>query len=184
MRGSKPKKRGNSWFARIDVGIDPGTGRRKQLTITESTKRKVEDQITKFLGDVRRGEYVDPSKLTFGEWSETWFSTYVESRKSQRTIETYRSVLDLHIKPALSSIRLQQLEPEHIEEYYFDKQETLAQSTLEQHSAIIFNILKLAQRKKKILVNPAELVENKPKSIKTENQEAEEHCWEEFEVRG
>ena len=182
MNGSI-KKRGNSWRGRADLGVDPETGKRKQVSVTARTKKEAGDELRRALERQERGEYVPPSKLTLGQWLDIWFRTYVEPNRRPRTVETYRSVIQQHLKKAMGAVPLQRLEPEHVEKYFADRRETLSGSTLAQHSAILHNALKSAVRKKKIPSNPAALVEHKPQRAKSEHEEALKHCWEADEAR-
>lgn len=182
MKGSI-KRRGKSWLGRVDVGVDRVTGKRKVRAISRPTKREVEEEIAKTLAAVQRGEHVDPSRLTVGAWLDTWFSTAIEPHKRPRSVETYRSVIHRHLEPALGSVPLQTLQPEDIEHYFADRRGKLSGATLAQHSAILYAALKSAELKKKIVRNPAALVENKPKRAKSRHEEALKHCWEAHEAR-
>ena len=182
MKGSI-KKRKNSWRARADIGIDPTTGKRKFVSVTARTKKEAGDELRRSLERHEHGEYVPPVKPTLGQWLDTWLATSIEPHKRPRTVETYRSVIDRHLTPALGAVRLQTLEPEHIEKYFADRRGKLSGGTLAQHSAILYAALKSAVRKKKIPSNPAGLVEHKPRRAKSEQQEAIEHCWEAHEAR-
>src|SRR5262245_7431493 len=76
MRGSL-KRRGPSWAIILDLGDvpDPATGefRRKQQRITvRGTKKQAEDRLADLIRDCSRGEFVIPSKLTFGAWLTQW----------------------------------------------------------------------------------------------------------------
>ena len=182
MKGTT-KKRGKVWRGRADLGIDPTTGKRKMVSVTAPTKKAAGDELRRALERHERGEYVPPAKLTVAQWLETWLAVSIAPHKRVRTVETYRSVLDRHLIPAIGALRLQSLEPEHIETYFAERRETLSGSTLAQHSAILHNALQSALRKKKIHFNPAALVEHKPQRSKSEHEEALTHCWEAVDAR-
>jgi hypothetical protein len=80
MRGSITK-RGDSWLIRFDVGYetDPTTGKqkRKQKSVTFRGSRKEADvKLTELLRSVHRNEYVEPTKMTFGEWLDEWLDVF------------------------------------------------------------------------------------------------------------
>src|SRR3972149_11415098 len=98
MKGTKGsiRKRGNVYQGRVDAGIDPATGKRKVHYVTKAKKSEVQDEITEILSKLKKGEYVEPTKLTVGAWFEEGFKTNIAPHKRPRTVETYRSVLDHH----------------------------------------------------------------------------------------
>jgi integrase len=176
------------------IDLDTGERRRRQKWITiQGTKQEAEKKLAELIDAMNKGTYVEPSKLTVAEWLDHWFKTAIAPNKRPRTIETYRSVLDHHLKPALGSIALQKLEAADIERYLAERKETLAASTLSQHSAILHSALKSAERKKKVLRNGQNLVDNKPKReerTRTDDdgheeahEEVLENCWEAEDAR-
>jgi Arm DNA-binding domain len=67
------RRRGATWSVVVDAGRDPSTGRRKQLTKGGfRTRREAETWNREQLGRLDRGDYVKPSRLTFGEHLATW----------------------------------------------------------------------------------------------------------------
>ena len=84
---------------------------------------------------MNEGAFVEPDKITFGEWLQTWFEIAIKGKKKLRTIETYESVIKKHLAPALGAVPLQKLDSTAIERYYAEKK--LSQTPLEQHSTII-----------------------------------------------
>ncbi len=71
MEPSKKRYEG-SWTIRVDVGyrIDPKTGlkKRDQKSFTvRGTKKEAEARLAETLRDTNRGQFVEPSKVTFGE---------------------------------------------------------------------------------------------------------------------
>ena len=109
MKGSV-RKRGKSWQGRVDVGVDPKTGERLIESVTRRTKREVEDEIADRVAKVRRGDYINPSKITFGEWLDKWYTIAIEGTKRPRTSERYRGIIEKHLKPALGGHVLQKLQ--------------------------------------------------------------------------
>lgn len=122
MRGSMTK-RGDSWLIRFDVGYetDPTTGKqkRKQKSVTFRGSRKEADvKLTELLRSVHRNEYVEPTKMTFGEWLDEWLEMIESSgRRTPRTVETYASDIRNHIKPKLGAIRMQNLQATDLQLY-------------------------------------------------------------------
>lgn len=185
MRGSLRKRSKCSWTITLTLGrkIDPKTGKSKvnQKTFTvRGTKPEAEAKLAELLHQYNRGEYIEPTKMTTGEWLQRWIDVYVKNSKKKRlrTIETYESVVRRHLIPAFDKIPLQELSSGHIQHYY--NTSDLASSTLEQHHAILHQALKVATINERLInVNPAELVVEKPVAEKN----LEMQVWDEEEVR-
>jgi len=159
----------DSWTIVLTVGrkVDLKTGKSKpnQKWITvHGTKREAEAKLAQLLHQYNTGDFVTPSKMTTGEWLTRWLDTYVihSSKKKVRTKETYRSVVEHHLIPALGSIPLQRLQPADIQEYY--NKSPLSPSTLEQHHAILHQALEVATKNERLInINPAAMVAEKPR---------------------
>ena len=185
MRGSLRKRSKVSWTITLTLGrkIDPKTGKSKvnQKTYTvRGTKAEAEAKLAELLHQYNRGELIEPTKMTTGEWLQRWIDVYVKNSKKKRlrTIETYESVVRRHLIPAFDKIPLQQLSAGHIQHYYNTSE--LASSTLEQHHAILHQALKVATINERLLnVNPAEMVVEKPVAEKDFDMQV----WDEEEVR-
>jgi integrase len=186
MRGSITQRSPGSWLIRYDAGketvIDKKTGklitRRKQKSLTvRGTKKQAQAKLNQILADLQRGEYVEPSARTFGEWLVEWLEILEASNtRSVRTIETYESDIRNHIRPKLGDIRLQALSPTDLQKYYNEL--NLANSTKERHHAIISGALKTAAAFGYVLRNVATMVPEKPKRNETERSAgAIKHCW-------
>jgi integrase len=131
------------------------------------------------LGDARRelrrlirsgdvGEHVAPDKLTVGDWVDQWIEAGAPGRRrekvSERTLERYRDLLNVHVKPVLGDRRLQQLQPQEIDKLYLGLAEaaTIAPRT-QHHVHVVWSAcLATAARKGLISANPMLRVEQVP----------------------
>ncbi len=185
MRGYLRKRSKSSWTITLTLGrkVDPKTGKSKvnQKTITvRGTKPEAEAKLAELLNQYNKGEYIEPSTLTTGEWLQRWIDVYVKNsrKKRLRTIETYESVVRRHLIPAFDKVPLQKLSAGHIQHYY--NTSSLSSSTLHQHHNILHQALKVAVVNERLLnINPAELVVEKPVA----NRNLEMNVWDEVEVR-
>ena len=87
---------------------DSGTRKRKQKWITfRGTKRDAQKRLTELLHQTDTMSFVEPSKVTFGEWLHTWLEKAIKPpRRTLRAYETYKSAIVRHLTPTLGSIRL------------------------------------------------------------------------------
>jgi len=100
---------------------DAGTGKWKQIWKTASGSRKADTLKTKLLGEVDKGNYIKPSKITVAVHLEEWLKGSIRSTVSPSTQELYTVLCKKHLIPSLGSLRLSQLRPQHIQKLYADK---------------------------------------------------------------
>jgi integrase len=185
MRGHILQRYEGSWSIIIEAGraVNPTTGRLKRvqkwLTI-RGTKKEAEAKLAELLHRLNRGQVVEPSRMTLGEWLDEWLESAIRSSRRIRTYETYRSVISRHLKPKLGQIRLCDLRASHLQQYYNGA--SLSKATLQQHHAILHGALKTALRQDLVLRNVADLVEGKPRAQDI-HKDAIQHCWEDREAR-
>jgi integrase len=123
------------------------------------------------------GEHVDPSKKAVGQWIEEWIAAGAPGRRrekvSERTLERYADLLNVHVKPVLGSRRLQQLQPHEIDKLYSDMAEaaTIAPRTQHHVHVVLSACLATAARKGLLVANPMLRVEQIP-SVKPSPVEA------------
>lgn len=105
------------WEARFTVGFDPGTGKQKQKSVTGKTQKEVAQKLRQITNELDRGTYLEPCKMTLGQWLDIWQKTYLGSVKP-RTVEAYQSDIKNHIKPAMGAIKLEALNTPDIQAFY------------------------------------------------------------------
>lgn len=191
MRGSLVQRYKGSWSIVLDLGYqtDPATGvrKRKQQWITlHGTKRDAENKLGDLLRDAQRGELVRPHRRTFGEWLDEWLAKAIKPpARTLRAYETYKSVIDRHLKPKLGAIPLQQLKAVDLKRYYDEHaqgDDALAPATLEQHHTIAHSALQAAVLEGLVQRNVAKLVVGKPHAQEG-HQDVLVHCWEAHEAK-
>lgn len=147
----------------------------------QGTKRDAEKKLAELLHDLHRSQYVEPSKLTLGEWLHEWLETAITPpNKRPRTYETYKSVIERHLKPALGHLRLQQARPTDLKRYC--NEAALSPTTLEQHHTLLHSALKAAQLQGLVQRNVASLVIGKPHR-REGRDDVLRHCWEAEDAR-
>jgi integrase len=67
------ERRGKSWRLRVDVGRDPITGRRRQLTRTVSgTKRQADEAMARLLVEIGEGRHHGSQSISLGDLCRDW----------------------------------------------------------------------------------------------------------------
>ncbi len=110
-------KRGGTWAYVIRVA-DPETGRSRPKWVggfaTEPAAKAARDEARVA---ARRGEYVDRSALTVGQFLTEWLETHEASVK-RGTIAGYRADVERYIVPRIGGLRLQSLRPAILSKLY------------------------------------------------------------------
>jgi integrase len=187
VRGSITQRSPGSWSLILDLGheLNPETGtlQRKQKWHTfRGTKKDAQAKLTELLRAVNRGEYVETSKLTFGEWLTEWLDKAIKPpAKRLSTYRTYHHVIEDQVKPAIGMIRLQALKATDLKRYYTDQQK-LSPATLAQHHAILSAALKAAVLDGLVTRNVASLVIGKPRA-ELSHDAVIQNCWEAEEAQ-
>jgi integrase len=176
MRGHIAQKRGRFYLV-FDVGRDPRTGRRKQRWHSGpdrkgyTSKRQAERALRGMLTNVDQGGYVDPSKVTVGEFLERWLPT---QRLRPSTMEVYRVQLAAYVLPRIGTVRLQELTAETLDALYADLERSggrgsrpLSPKTVRNVHVMIHRALERATARNLIPRNPAAQTE-KPKAKRPE----------------
>ncbi len=186
MRGSLKKRYKGSWSIVLDLGyhVDTETGlrKRRQKWITvRGTKRDAERKLAELIHRADTGTFIEPSKVTVGEWLDTWLEMAIKPpRRTLRAYETYRSAISRHLKPQLGAIRLQDLRALDVERFHADL--GLAPATGAKHHAILSTALKAAVRADLLQRNVATWAVNKPR-VSEGHEDVLANVWEAHEAR-
>jgi integrase len=168
MKGSIRKRGKGSWSVIIDLPRDPQTGKRRQQWHTvHGTKKDAERELRELLHSVESGTYVKPSKLTVAEFLEGWLEDYVMISTAPRTAERYEEIVRVHLIPALGSLPVTALRPEHIQRYYTRALESgrrdgkggLSPLTVHHYHRVLYEALKYGVRHGILVRNVAEAVD-------------------------
>src|SRR5262245_30649582 len=86
------------WRIILSLGRDPVTKKWRQRWVkVHGTKTKAEAKLRELTGQVDRGEFVEPSKLTVGQYLEGEWLPKVKAKHCARTYEVYRNAVQSHI---------------------------------------------------------------------------------------
>lgn len=105
------------WQARYTEGFDPGTGKQIQRSITGKTQKEVAQKLKQATFDIDSGTYTAPCKLTVGEWLDIWTKDYLTAVKP-RTADSYKTIVDVHLKEAVGKMRLDALKTHDVQRFY------------------------------------------------------------------
>jgi len=122
MKGHIYQRTKGSWTIVYDLPADTAAGKRRQKSQTvKGTKRDAERALREILLSVEQGVYVKPNKLTLGELLRQWLIEYASMNTTDRTQESYKSIIERHLIPGLGKVSLVELQAQHIQRYYAKK---------------------------------------------------------------
>jgi len=81
------------------------------------TQKTAQSELTKLLKSKGDGTYIEPSKQTLSEYLSRWLNT-IEANVAPKTFERYKKLVDLNINPKLGTVRMAQLQPVQLAEFY------------------------------------------------------------------
>lgn len=104
------------WEGRYTEGVNPGTGKQIQRSVTGKTQKEVAQKLKAVTASLDSGTYIAPQKMTVGEWLDIWAKDYLGNVKVS-TSAAYRSNISLYIKPAIGYIKLSDLHPHVVQTF-------------------------------------------------------------------
>ncbi|ANC20992.1 integrase [Bacillus cereus] len=104
------RKRGEKWSFTMDVGKDPITGKRKQITKGGfKTKKAAQEEVAKVTNDLANGDY-ENSDIRFSQLVEIWMQEK-ESSCRPSTLYQYKRILRSRVMPEFGEKRLSDIKP-------------------------------------------------------------------------
>ncbi len=161
-------KRAGNWQVKLDIGIDPSTGKRKQGSKTFKYRKDAEAYLASTLNDLNRDQFLIPSKLTVGEYLEDWLNTVAKVKTSPITYINYRNKLYRHVVPLLGKLLLKDLHQGHLSKLYADIQMTNSPTTALHVHRIVHSALEHAVNNAEILFKNVAKKAVKPRKLRQE----------------
>jgi integrase len=119
MTGHIRRRGAHSWELKFDLGTDPLAGRRRiRYASFKGTKRDAEIELARLVAENATGSGIDPTRATISEFLDRWDRDWATTNVSGKTLERYRELLALYVKPHLGAVRIQKLRPVHLNELY------------------------------------------------------------------
>ena len=113
--GSITRRGKKSWRIKYDLPRDPETQERRIAYKTiKGTRKDAERERRRLLTAIDKGIHVDPSALTVAAYMDQWLADVAPASVSPKSLEQYRSLSRIQIKPHLGTLQLQKLRPADI----------------------------------------------------------------------
>ena len=140
----------NRWRIRVYAGRDSGSGKKKYIIETvHGGRRDAQKRARQLQTQVEAGGYVEPSRMTLGQYLRSWLENNAKPNVRPRTFKRYREIATRHLIPNLGNIQLKQLQPSHVEAYYakalkqgrLDGNGGLSAQTVQHHARVLSKAL-------------------------------------------
>lgn len=118
MKGHIRQRGKGSRALALDLGRSEEGKRRQKWISGFKTKRDAERELARVIHEMNTGAYLEPSKMTVGDYLKRWIEDYARPNVAPKTFERYVKIVRLHLTPALGSHPLGKLQPLHIQAYY------------------------------------------------------------------
>ena len=143
------------WEGQVMVGRDPGTGKPIRKSVSAKTQKEALQKMKDLISKVDNHTYVDTPKVNVSEWMDIWLNDYAAIELTALSVETYRSRIETHIKPALGATKLSNLTVPQLQHFCNELSKRLAPKTVIGIMAILQHALKQAVELGYINMNPA-----------------------------
>jgi len=159
----------NSWRLVAYAGYDAGGKQiRKFKTVKAKSKPEAEKLLAIFIAEVEKGMFIEPTKLTFKDFSERWLRDYGEQNLAPKTLHRYKQLLETRIFPAMGHLKVEKITPVHLMDFYKNltedgiredgKKGGLSERTILHHHRLISAIFNIAIQWQILSSNPASRV--------------------------
>jgi integrase len=147
------------WHGWITVGLKTN-GQRDRRHRSGKTRKEVVEKIRDLEVKRETGQISAVTSDTVTGWLEHWLTNIAARRVRPRTLESYESMVRMHISPGIGRHRLDRLQPEHLEHFYSDLlDDGLSAATVLRAHRIISRALKVAMQRGRVHRNVAMLVD-------------------------
>lgn len=174
-------QRKNGTWAGVSRYTDPETNQTKKHFVYGKTRPEVVKKKTAWEDELKKGVLPSAGKMTLSQWLDTWLDTYAKIRVRQNTFESYKIIVEAHLKPSLGTIALKDLKPQQVQKMLNQKLESgrtrtdnkgqkggsLSPRMVQYIYSVIYMALKQAVKNGLVARNVCDAVD-KPKKVKPE----------------
>ncbi|MBN1039061.1 site-specific integrase [Clostridium botulinum] len=151
------RKKGNRWYYYFEAGRV--NGKRKRIERKGGdTKKEAQQALRMALNEFNNtGSYVNETNMSFSDFLDYWFDEYVMKNCKYNTQQTYKSFININLKPNLGIYKIKQLNYAALQEF-LNKQYAhgYSKNTLARLRSIISHSLEMAVSPYQFIkVNPA-----------------------------
>lgn len=155
--GTIRQRKDGRWEGIYSVAAVDGGSKYIRKSIYGKTKDEVRRKLTSITCEIDEGTYVMPTQTTLSEWLRNWLDIYVKPTVKDFTYDSYFSICNNHIIPAIGNIKLKDLRTIHIQKFYNEllHQKELSGKTVKNIHGVLHKALEQAYSVGEIKANPA-----------------------------
>jgi len=144
-----------SWVA--EISLPDGARKRKR----SKSQQVVREWLQASINQLKQGNLVVDDRVTVSEFIDRYFNDVARHNLRPKTLESYESLIRIHIKPGLGHYRLSALNPLIIQKFYSDKLNAgLSKRTVQFIHSILHKALNQALRLGLVYRNVTDLVDH------------------------
>jgi len=147
--GNIRKRTGNSWEASLR------TENGERLYFYGSSQKEVKQKLEKTQSEIVAGNFIPENEMTVGQWMDEWYECFTSGVKASSKAR-YEQDIRIHIKPAIGSIKLQDLKLMHVQRFLNQCKEVknLSLKSVKNIYLVLNKAMKKAQSQGLIRQNP------------------------------
>lgn len=158
MAGQITKRNENTWLVRIFLGRDANGKRRIFNKTIHGSKKDAQKYLNAKLREKDLGVFVEPASMPLNDFLDRWLEEIAKHKLRQRTFETYKSLLNNHVRENLGNKRLCDIQDYEVQKIYNSlKDKDFSPKTIRHIHNVLSSALKQAVRWKMLIQNPCEL---------------------------
>ena len=115
--GTLRKRKDGRWEGRLITGYDK-KGKPKFRYFYGKRQKDVIAKMDKVKAEMNFGIYIEPHKVTFGEWLDTWLDVYKKDNLRPSTYESYEMAIRVYLKPHLGDMLLKDLQTNQLQQVF------------------------------------------------------------------
>ena len=171
--GSVYQDKKGLWRAELTLGYKDG--KRTKKSFSSMDKEKLLQKINEERRKLNLGMVAAKSDYTVGEWLDEWMYNYKEHNLRNTTVDLYKKLIKLHIKPEIGNIKLSKLNTMSIQHIYNSLTKKGKYNTAGKVNIVLNQALNVAIKHNFIYANPnANCIINKKQREKVTAMTVEE----------
>jgi integrase len=107
------------WIGRAIVGVQPN-GKPKYREVSAKTQGECLARKRKAEEEAKAGRLSDAKPMTVGQYLDHWCENIAKPSVHETTWTSYERCVRRHLKPRLGGVKLGQLRPVHVEQFFSD----------------------------------------------------------------
>lgn len=118
-KGTLRKRKDNRWEGRVVIGYNEN-GLPITKNVTSKSKTECRNKLNKLIEQFDSKSNTISSDITFGEWIDFWYKTYIQPNIRDNTKQSYENAIYNHIIPDMGKIKVKDMTEQKLQHFYAD----------------------------------------------------------------